>query len=49
MDVSNSRPKQLIEDAIKSLGISIDMNTEISIIKEIFIEMNIDGFKTNFL
>ncbi len=47
MDVSNSRPKQLIEDAMKALGISIDMNTEISIIKEIFIEMKIDDFETS--
>lgn len=47
MDVSNSRPKQLIENAMKSLGISIDMKSEVSIIKEIFIEMNIDDFETS--
>ncbi|MBL4799626.1 MAG: hypothetical protein JKY50_19665 [Oleispira sp.] len=47
MVLSNNRSKQLIDNAMASLGISIDMNTDISIIKEIFTEMNINDFETS--
>ena len=49
MITNNFEPQNIVNDSIKAFGLSLEMETEVTIIRDIIHEMNIDDFQTSYL